>query len=420
MDVVLGMLLNILSIVGVIILVLEVVVLLGYLFIIVWRIIFRNSEISKALSLPEGEIFDYKNKSTRKALSNVEDILKYMENPSGDPIGFTIGEGVKARIDKTTEALNRYGLIRKLRFIEVDANRVRTGDVYRKWNYDGKEWRACEINCSFCEQFVDKTSGRPIETNYYPVTKITFAMSRRLTKSDKETDAKKDKWGRKVYKGEKFYEGKKLTNCPSCGAPLPEDLKDVICPNCKSTIYADFYDWQVETLEIEPVKLKVRGFFMLCKYLLQPGTVRSRVVSPKKGPKIPRFSENDFRRDVYNGLLASENDPGLIDMMLGTINISSVNFSDRDVILGVKVPVYRVAVVTGRNGANSISTTTKDCVASFIRTRNPGKFNEASSVVSAEKKCPACGGPFSPNEKGCCTYCGTFLFKDNLTWKRYN
>ncbi|MCR5701023.1 MAG: hypothetical protein K6G76_02625 [Lachnospiraceae bacterium] len=56
--------------------------------------------------------------------------------------------------------------------------------------------------------------------------------------------------------------------------------------------------------------------------------------------------------------------------------------------------------------------------ATFTRVRYPNRFRNEDAVVSAEKMCPNCGGAFTPDEKGNCKFCGKFLFRDNVKWKR--
>ena len=60
----------------------------------------------------------------------------------------------------------------------------------------------------------------------------------------------------------------------------------------------------------------------------------------------------------------------------------------------------------------------KDYKATFTRVRYPNRFRKEDAVVSQEKMCPTCGGPFTPDKKGNCKFCQTFLFKDNVKWKQ--
>lgn len=62
-----------------------------------------------------------------------------------------------------------------------------------------------------------------------------------------------------------------------------------MCPYCGSTIFSDYYDWQLESLEIEPEHLKLRGFIGWMIIVLASGGNGSRVKKRTK-QKIVRFS----------------------------------------------------------------------------------------------------------------------------------
>ena len=131
-----------------------------------------------------------------------------------------------------------------------------------------------------------------------------------------------------------------------------------------------------------------------------------------------RFSENDFRQDVYESFLVHEKNENLIDMWLGELDIRKINNTDKDTLISIKVPVYRVYIEKDGTGKSLIHSTKQNEWATFTRMRYPNRFRKEDAVVSKEKSCPTCGGAFTPDDNGNCRFCGTFLFKDNVKWKR--
>lgn len=420
MDTLLGLLalLGLLLMVAFILLVaIDFLILLGYLVNILFRMYCKSGNIKSALALPEGVVFDKKNKSVKELSKYIEDILVLYERPENKDTQYRMGANLHKRIENTRQILSSNGISRKIRFVDVRAEKTGKGHTFRKWDQGGKEWGAAEINASMVEQFIEVESGRVISQNYYPSVKFGFSMSRRLKQEDRVKAAQRDKWGRKLENKKEYYKDEQLKFCSSCGAELPGDLKDVVCPYCGSTIFSDYYDWQIESLEIEPQKLVLRGLIGWSIYFRNHKAIGSGVNNKKK-QKIVRFSENDFRQDVYESIIARERNTDLIDMWLGTIDIRSIKNTEKDTILKIKVPIYRIMLEGINAGSITIKKDVQDYKATFTRVRYPNRFRKEDAVVSQEKMCPTCGGPFTPDEKGNCKFCQTFLFKDNVKWKQ--
>ena len=192
--------------------------------------------------------------------------------------------------------------------------------------------------------------------------------------------------------------------------------RKIVCPYCGSTIFSDYYDWQLESLEIEPEHLKLRGFIGWMIIVLASGGNGSRVKKRTK-QKIVRFSENDFRQDVYESVLKDELSENLIDLWLGEIEIRKITNTDKDTILKTAFPVNKTVIRQGTDGALKIDHRCEFIRADFMRNRYPDRFMKQGKVVSGERCCPACGAAFTPDEDGNCIHCGSFLFKENYKWR---
>lgn len=400
----------------VLLIVAEGLVVLAYLLVMVYNAYMKPYNIKSARNLPDGEVFEKEKKSVKSSAEYIEDILSLYEKPDVVKTRYRMGNNLYQRVNATREILNRNGIIRKIRLVSVGVEKTDKGQMFRKWDQGGKEWRAAEISAAMTEEYIESNSGRILLNNYYPSVRVRYSMSRRIKAEDRENANRKDKWGRKIEIKEPLYEGEKLKNCPSCGAELPDDLKDVVCPYCNSTIFSDYYDWQVESLEIEPKKPVLRGFIGWCIYIMNSKAI-SFGVNNKKKTKIVRFSENDFRQDVYESFLSDERADNLVDMWLGSMDIKSIKNTEKDTIINIRVPVYRI-VLDGTQGSYTIKSDIRDVKAAFTRVRYPNRFRKEDAVVSAEKMCPTCGGAFTPDDKGNCKFCGTFLFMDNMKWRR--
>lgn len=417
MKALIGVIISLICVVAILVLIVDVLLALGYVVVSLLRIYEKNGNIRSAGDLPEGEIFEKNKKSVKNICEYIEDVIRLYEGTDRKDTRCRVGANLHQRINAVREKLADNSIERRIRFVNVNVENTDKGQNLRRWDQGGKEWRVGEVYAVMTEQYIDKGSGNVLSDNYYPNVRIRFAMSRRLKAEDKAGSAKKDKWGRKIESKEILYENERLKCCPSCGAELLGDLKDVTCPYCNSTIFSDYYDWQIESLEIEPRKMMVRGIIGWLIYYNNHKAIGSGVKNNEKA-KVVRFSENDFRQDVYESFLADEKNDNFIDMWLGELDIRKVKNTDKDTLINVKVPVYRVHLEKDSTGKALIRSTKHEERATFTRVRYPDRFRKENAVVSKEKSCPACGGAFAPDDNGNCRFCGTFLFKDNVKWKR--
>ena len=396
----------------------EGLVLLCYLVVLLYRKWEKTVNIRNAANIPEGEFFEKESKSAKKVSEYIEDVLLFTQEYEDRKLKYQISESLHEKIDGIRKSLRSQGITRKLKIVNVNVKQNKSGRLFRVWNYGGKEWNACDMNTSIIEQYTSNSNHEVLCENYYPSVLISYTMSRRLKDEDLNALQRKDKWGRQIVKKEEFYKDKILRNCPSCGAELPENLKDIVCPYCGSSIYSDYYDWQIESLEIQPRRMQIRGFFGWVHYLFEPDIFGSEVKNKRK-EKIVRFSPNDFRQDVYESVLDQYKQREYLDIWIGAIEVTSIRNTDDETFLKIKVPVY-ITESEQRNGVLELKTSREILSATFKRVRYPNRFQKKNTVISAEKQCPNCGGTYAPDEKGNCTYCGTFLFKDNIKWKRVN
>ena len=392
----------------------EVLIMLGYLLTVIYEASLKSTDIKNAEKMAEGEVFEKKNKSITEACSYVEDVFKWMENGGEKSFRYKTGLVLDKRLDATASVLNRNGITRSLKLVSMKTKKTDSGKDCRKWDQYGKEWMGYEIHSAAIEEYKRKSDGEVIFRKYYPRVDLFFSVSRRLQKKEKNKSLEKDKWGRKIDKTDKYYSEKELKNCPSCGAELPQNLKDVTCPFCESTIFSDYYDWQVESLEIVPFKRKVRGTIWWIIYAFNKRKPGQLVINNNK-EKIVRFSENDFRQDMYESCLNDAVEGDTVDMFFGPVKITKVKNTDTDTIIEAKFPVTSICIKNTSSEPQIVSST-KNISRAYKRVRYPDKFHKDGAVISAEKKCPSCGGAFAPDDNGNCTYCGTYLFRDNVKW----
>ena len=394
----------------------ELLVAFIYVYVLVRRKLDKPGNIKKAAELPEGAAFDAESKSAKTACGYIDSVVMLYEAPEGTKTKYRISGSLDARITKTKETLAGYGIVRKLRFVDVKAELSEKGEPFKKRNHGGKEWRSCTMNAAMVELYESAADGRILLDSYYPSVSVNYSLSRRIMAKDSAKAAQKDKWGRKISDTDTFYENIMTETCPSCGAKLPENLKDVTCPYCQSTIFSDYYDRQVESIDIAPNRLKIMGLIGWIIY----GIGWLKGYSPVKFRKksdIVRFYDNDFRQDVYESLSESENSSDLIDMRLGVIYVRSAQNTETDTILDISVPVDKI-VAANNSGTLTVRRISETVRAKFIRTRYPNRFRKGDAVISSEKSCPSCGAPFVPDENGNCQYCGRHLYRDNVKWKR--
>ncbi len=392
----------------------EVLIMLGYLLTVIYEATLKSSDIKTAEQMAEGEVFDKKNKALTEACGYVEDIFKWIENGGEKSFRYKTGYILDKRLDATAEVLKRNGITRSLRFVSMKIKQTDSGKNCRKWDQFGKEWMGFEIHGAVIEEYKKRSNGEVVFHKYYPRVDLFFSLSRRLQTKEKNKSHEKDKWGRKIDKKDEYYSDKKLKYCPSCGAELPQNLKDATCPFCESTIFSDYYDWQVESLEIVPFKRKVRGTIWWIIYAFNKRKTGQLVINKIK-EKIVRFSENDFRQDMYESCLDEAGTGETIDMFFGPVKVTSVKNTDTDTIIETKFPVTSISIINV-SSALQVVTDTKNVSRTYKRVRYPDRFHKDDAVISAEKKCPSCGGAFAPDDNGNCTYCGTYLFRDNVKW----
>ena len=414
---------------------LDIVILLGYGLFYTYRLINKSSVIKRASELPAGTLYTADNKSTAQAMENIVPILEFWEDLGASEFPCKVGDNLYNRITRSKNILHRAGLKRELRFLDARAEHTTKGDIYRKWDIGGKEWRASEITATMVESFVSLDGNVAVPAKVYYGVTVICSMSRKLRKSEKNMSHMKDKWGRPEYTG-KFYEGTELEKCPSCGGDLPKDRKDAVCPYCGSTIFTDFFDWQIESLEIKPAKKRIIGVIGFVISSLKHEQIGAKVIdksSPvfsflvknnkKKGKKgkaqknknkIHMFSENDFYADVYEECSNYFAEDGIIDMWMDSIVIKTVGYDHGNTIINAQIPIYKETigdaneVLIGKNIENM----------RFARKSNPAKLDKNKSTITEERQCPSCGAGFEPDNNGNCKSCGTFLFYDELKWKR--
>lgn len=403
------------ALLAVLLLIGELLTALIYLIVIVWHIHMKGYHIQRARNMKD-RFFDTESRALTEACAPLGAVLRLYEDPDSELTGCLVSENLHQRITFCQKTLNRYGIIRRLRFVDVMAAQKKSGQIYRRWDHGGKEWRSCELGASALDEYISRSTGKVIHSAYYPSVQISFSMSRRLADDERRASTKKDKWGRKIVKDDSFYKDMHLEKCPSCGGELPETLKDVICPYCGSTIFSDYYDWQLETFEIEPQHLKLRGLIGWMVSIMTSDKNGARVKKRSK-QKIVCFSEYDLRRDIYDSIMSLEDKDDLIDLWLGDIEIRKIINTENDTILKVAVPIHSLYIEQREEGNLIINNRKETFRASFARDRYPERFRKHGAVISDERCCPSCSAPFMPDENGNCIQCGAFLFKENYRWK---
>lgn len=378
----------------------------------------KKEKIQEMHAFPEGVLYQARNKSSDEAFKSIAALLAFWENPYADQFPCLVGRCMHEQIKRSKKTMKLHSVYRKLRFIDVNVQSGKNGKIYRNWSNSDKEWRYCYIDAIVLEQYCEIKTNRVIKEKYYPKMAITYLMSRRLSPDDKKRARSVDKWGR-IREIKSFYHDKGLTNYPSCGAELSRDIKDIVCPYCGSTIFADFYDWQVELLAINKGRNPFACIAYLVWFLFAYNPVETLVGGKsKKGnqrdKRIVRFSENDFLCNVYEDLFDRIPEDTFIDLNVGDMRVRKVRNTEEDNYVTLKIPVQRAYFT--ENG--SIRTDKEKQIITYRRKRYPNRFQAKDAVAFKEKQCPACGGAFSPDEQGNCTFCGNFLLLDNTKWIR--
>ena len=392
----------------------EILIFLGFVFVFVRRKVCRNSYLARTRAIPEGKIYTSSNKSTGEAMEDLVPVFEFWESPSMSEFSCKVGKQLNTRVKRSKNLMYRHEIVRKLRFVDLYATQNNKSGVYRKWDNGGKEWKCCNLNGMVVEEYYDKSGNLLVPSFIYPSATILGALSRRLRPDDKRNARMKDKWG-KITEFTDFYIENRVSECPSCGAKLPSDCKDIICPFCSSTMYSDYYDWQAEVVEIEPIKLRYRGLVGWIIYIFNE-KIDNKVKNKNTKDKIVRFSENDFRNDIYDILMNDCETYGerVIDLWLGKVNVIKVTNTETDTILTTKVQINKTLI----EGDKKITKKEYTSKINFKRCRYPNKFDANSADFDKYKQCPTCGSPFMPDSKGNCNYCGGFLFLDKLKWSK--
>lgn len=359
------------------------------------------------------------------SVSNVK-MLHYLADPIGPVLDFWndlyadefscfVGEGLNAKVKCSKANLKEKGVRRQLIVRPYFISLSSKGKTFRKWDDGGREWQASDINASVLESYYSMADNSLISSYYYSSVLLTPLISRRLGAREKEEANKRDKWGRKIKQGS-FYDDKRIYICPSCGGELSKDLKDPICPFCNSTIFSDYYDWQIEGVEIIPDEIEFRTFIDTLIWFFSSENIGCRVSFKHKykGKKrVVRFSENAFYYDVYDSCMETADQDSLVDMWLGKIKILKVTHTEKETFLKIKVPVWSTLLTVDSKVVKKKEVKR----ATFVRTRYPNKFDKDTAVVAKEKECPNCGGEYVVDREGRCIHCGTFLFMDNSHWR---
>lgn len=369
----------------------------------------------KALWIDEMYTRKAKVRTFHELADPIEPVLEFWNDPSASEFTCFVGDSLNAKVKRSKENLKKRGIRRELIVRPFHVAESAKGKTLRKWDDGGREWQASEIICSVLESYYSMADDSLVSSYYYSFIYLTPLASRCLRANDKAEAHKRDKWGRKM-KARSFYSDMRITICPSCGGELPKDLKDPVCPYCNSTMFSDYYDWQMEGIEFTPGEVEFHTFIDTLIWLFSSENIGCKVSFKHKykGKKrVVRFSENAFYYDVYDSCMETIDQDNLIDLWLGKIKILKVTHTDKDTFLKIKVPVWSTLITD--NGKVVKKKEIKK--STYGRTRYPNKFDKDSAVIANEKECPSCGGEYVVDNKGRCIHCGAFLFMDNSHWK---
>lgn len=361
----------------------------------------------------------YKSESDVKLLHEladpIEPILEFWNDSFAQEFPCYVGDSLNTKVKRSKANLNKMGIRRQLIVRPYFGHLSSKGKAFRKWDDGGREWQASEFSASVMESYYSMIDNSLISSYYYNSVLLTPILSRRLGITEKAESNMRDKWGRKM-KARSFYSDKRIHTCPSCGGELPKDLKDPVCPFCNSTMFSDYYDWQIEGMEFTPDELEFHTIIDELIWFLSSEKFGCRVSFKHKykgNKKVVRFSENAFYYDVFDSCMETADKDSLVDLWLGQIKILKVTHTDKETFLKIKVPVW--STLLSFDGKVIKKKEVKR--ATFVRARYPNKFDRNNAVVAMEKECPNCSGEYAVDEDGRCIHCGTFLFMDNSHWK---
>lgn len=380
-----------------------------------WR---KKENIKQMKAFPKGSVYQAKNNSSKEAFAPIASLLSFWEDPYTEEFPCLVGRCLNEQIKNSKKTMRQHSVYRKLRFIDIKVKSNKNGKIYRYWHNGDKEWRYCSLQTSVLEQYCEIGTNKVIKENYYADMFMNYLMSRRLRPDDKKRARTIDQWGR-IREIKHFYQDKGITCCPSCGGALPQDLKDILCPYCDSTIFTDFYDWQVELLEMNKASCRYVPIAYIIWHLFTWNPVETLVggrgkSEKQKDKKIVRFSENDFLCEVYEDILHRMPQEDFIDLNLGGMNVVKIRNSQEESFVTIQFPLYK----TYFSDDGTIVTEKEKQRVTYKRKRYPNRFKPKEGVIFEEKQCPACGGAFSPDAEGNCKYCGSFLLLDNKKWIR--
>lgn len=357
-------------------------------------------------------------KTLHELADPIEPVLEFWNDPNASEFTCFVGDSLNAKVKRSKENLKKRGIRRQLIVRPSFVALSQKGKTSRKWDDGGREWQASEITSSVLESYYSMADDSLISSYYYRSLFLTPLISRRLGADEKAEANKRDKWGRKM-KARSFYGDMRITTCPSCGGELPQDLKDPVCPYCNSTMFSDYYDWQIEGMEFTPSEVEFHTFIDTLIWLFSSENIGCRVSFKHKYKgknRVVRFSENAFYYDVYDSCIETADQDNLVDMWLGKIKILKATHTDKETFLKIKVPVWSTLLTDD----GKVVKKKEIKKATFVRTRYPNKFDKDNAVIAKEKECPSCGGEYAVDNEGRCIHCGTFLFMDNSHWKECN
>ena len=122
------------ALLAVLLLIGELLTALIYLIVIVWHIHMKGYHIQRARNMKD-RFFDTESRAITEACAPLGAVLRLYEDPDSELTGCLVSENLHQRITFCQKTLNRYGIIRRLRFVDVMAAQKKSGQIYRRWDH---------------------------------------------------------------------------------------------------------------------------------------------------------------------------------------------------------------------------------------------------------------------------------------------
>ena len=368
----------------------------------------------------------------------IEEMFSAYSAADVNKLPYRMSKPMRSRAEHRIEMLRKRGLRPTYRFVDAHLYPDADKKKFIRENDSGREWREATVCGTLLERLVTVDGQKKVWKLYHNNAAVRILQSRHIHCGDQSNT------------NGKALLDKRMTNCPSCGAEVKLNSREVLCEYCGAVIQNRFYDWQTESFELFDIMSDrtqhlltslgtATSIFVPCVFcfhfipvdwlallvavltalacsvasLSVFASIFDRKDEHHKNleKEIVRYSENHLRSCIEEELWKEVASDTLYDKRVSNLRLNTVSSSDDTTEIDVTATITET--VFPEKGRPIFQKYNRRLIMS--RAKYPNRLKgKGRSII--EKDCPSCGANFTPDENNCCSYCGYGLQVDNAKW----